>query len=198
MIPTLAEVLADLYPTTGSIQRILDEAQISVGRINLNDSAINIWNRALDIARDNQQMWDLVQIPLREYDKNQELRAAWEAELSHRRGAVAQTGKGDTQLSLLIDLIWDTRTDQKEIRKEVSELRNESKNRLGTLELLTASLKALQEGQAADIIALKERPETYSTRIVLTLAVLAGAFGGLFAAWGRMLLLWIARIVAGG
>lgn len=195
-VPTLPEILSALYPEPASIRRILDEAQMPAGQFALGEPAINVWSRAIERARDNQQLQVLMATPLREFSGNADLRAAWDQDLVQRRASVSTHG-GDTAMSLMIDLLWDTRGEVKEVRQQVSDLRHESRNRLTTLELMAASMKAFQEGQAADIEALQKRPSQYSTQIVLALALLAGALGGLFAAWGRMAWANLVRLLGG-
>jgi len=182
---TLAEVLSDLFPDTGSIRRIMEDARIPAGHVALNEPAINIWSRVLDRVRGGPQMWDLVQTVLRDYPNHKPLREAWEQELAELRSTVAPFGGNDTAMSLLIDLVWDARAEIKENRRDVSELRHETRGRLNALELLTASLKSFYEGQAARIDSLEDRPQKYTTRVALVASILAGLLGGIIAGWGR-------------
>lgn len=188
---TLAEVLADLYPTPGDIHRVVADAGMTIGQFSLNDSAINIWSRVLEKARQTQKMWDLVEIPLREYPTHDPLREAWDRELSQRRAVIAErTDGGDTALSLIIDLIWET-------RREVSVLRHEARSRLNALELLVATMQDVVRGHAADISELRDRPESAATWLTLIAALAIGMIGGLFAGWGRMVWLQLVRWFGG-
>lgn len=192
---TLAEILSGLYGTPGDIRRLLDESGIPSARLDLQGSALNSWNAILKEARDIQLMWALIKIPLTEYAKNPDLLAAWESELSSRRREIvgARNDNGDTLQTLMLDLIWNISAKQDKQAESLSSLHNDTHARLNAVEKWVQFHEKLIAGQGADIDAIKERPENYTTRIVLLIALLAGASGGLFSSWGRMALAAISR-----
>lgn len=174
---SLTEILADLYTTQGDILRVLGEAQIAPYQFNLNDKPINIWTAILERARESGSLWALMRIPLspQEYGMNAALQQAWEREVASRRQQIAvvrdrQGGVRDdaTIQSIILDLVWETRDEQKELRKQVSELRHESRGAIGALQLIV-------QGQGIAIKALQERPEQYLNRWFV-IAVIALGF----------------------